>query len=86
MNTLNLYADIFLLEICTSDIHLFASDGETPVLELWGVRSIPSLSLFPPGPLWLAVVVFIRVSSMGLMDLLKKNYCIWLDCVKKKFS
>ena len=41
------------------------SDGEVPaVLELWGMRSIPSLPS-PPGPLWPGVVAPDRALSMG---------------------
>ena len=41
------------------------SDGEIPaVLELWGMRSTPSLPSLP-GPLWPGVVVPDRSLSMG---------------------
>ena len=41
------------------------SDGEVPaVLELWGMRSTPSL-LWLPGPLWPGVVAPDRALSMG---------------------
>ena len=41
------------------------SDGEIPaVLELWGMRSTPSLSLLP-GPLRTGVVALDRALSMG---------------------
>ena len=41
------------------------SDGEVPAeLELWGMRSTPSLPLLP-GPLWPGVVVPDRALSMG---------------------
>ena len=41
------------------------SDGEVPaVLELWGMRSTPSLPLLP-GPLWPGVVAPDRALSMG---------------------
>ena len=41
------------------------SDGEVPaVLELWGMRSTPSLPSLP-GPLWPGVVAPDRVLSMG---------------------
>ena len=41
------------------------SDGEVPaVLELWGMRSIPSLPSLP-GPLWPGVVAPDRALSMG---------------------
>ena len=40
-------------------------DGEVPaMLELWGMRSTPSLSSLP-GPLWLGVVAHDRALSMG---------------------
>ena len=45
------------------------SDGEvTAVLELWGMRSTPSLPSLP-GPLWPGVVVPDRVLSMGQIEL-----------------
>ena len=41
------------------------SDGKVSVmLELWGMRSIPSLPLFP-GPLWSGMVALDRALSMG---------------------
>ena len=41
------------------------SDGEVPVmLELWGLRSTPSLPSLP-GPLWVGVVAPDRALSMG---------------------
>ena len=41
------------------------SDGEAPVmLELWGMRSIPSLPLLP-GPLWPGIVASDRALSIG---------------------
>ena len=44
------------------------SDGEVPVmLELWGMRSTPSLPS-PPGPLWPGVVAPERVQSMGQIE------------------
>ena len=42
------------------------SDGEAPVLELWGMCSTPSLPL-PPGPL--RVVAPDRILSMGQIKL-----------------
>ena len=45
------------------------SDGEASVmLELWGMRSTPSLTSLP-GLLWLGVVVLDRVQSMGQIEL-----------------
>ena len=45
------------------------SDGEVPVmLELWGMRSTPSL-LSLPGQLWLEVVAPERVLSTGRIEL-----------------
>ena len=44
------------------------SDGEVPVmLELWGMRSTPSLPSLP-GPLWPGVVAPDRVLSMSQID------------------
>ena len=39
------------------------SNGKASVLELWGKCTTPSLSLLP-GPLWLRVLVPVRVPSM----------------------
>ena len=45
------------------------TDGEGPVmLELWGMRSTPSLPSLP-GPLWPGVVAPDRVLSMGQIEL-----------------
>ena len=45
------------------------SDGEVPaVLELWGMRSTPSLPSLPD-PLWPGVVAPDRALSMGLIEL-----------------
>ena len=45
------------------------SDGEAPVmLELWKIRSTPSLSLLPV-PLWPGVLAPDRVLSMGQIEL-----------------
>ena len=45
------------------------SDGEAPVmLELWGMQSIPSLTL-PLGPLKLGLVAPDRVQPMGQIEL-----------------
>ena len=45
------------------------SDGEVPItLELWGMRSTPSLPSLP-GPFWMGVVALDRVLSMGQMEL-----------------
>ena len=38
------------------------------MLELWGMRSTPSLSLLP-GPLWLGVVAPDKVPSIGQIEL-----------------
>ena len=56
------------------------SDGEVPVmLELWGMRSIPSLPLLPC-PLWPGVVAPGRVLSMSQIELncvLMLNWIVW---------
>ena len=39
------------------------TDGEVPVLELWGMWSTPSFPLLPGQP-WTGAVVPVRVSSM----------------------
>ena len=43
------------------------SDGEAPVLELWGIWSTPSLPLFPYS-LWPGVVAPDRILSMGQVE------------------
>ena len=46
------------------------SDGEIPVmLDLWGIRSTPSLPSLP-GSLWPGVVALDRVQSMGQIELI----------------
>ena len=46
------------------------SDGEVPImLELWGMRSTPSLPSLQ-GPFWPAVVAPDRVLSMGQIELI----------------
>ena len=66
------------------DLHLFnecpgydikPSDNDTAALEIWGMRSIPSLPLLT-GPLWLGMVVPDRVLSMGQIELFD-----WFDLV-----
>ena len=56
------------------------SDQEVPyMLELWGMRSIPSLPLLP-GPLWPRVVAPDRVLSLGQIELncvLMLNWIAW---------
>ena len=44
------------------------SDDEVQVLESWGIWNTPSLPLLS-GPLWPEVVVLVRVSSMGQIEL-----------------
>ena len=45
------------------------SDGEAPImLELWGIRSSPSLPSLP-GPLWPGVVASVKVLSIGQIEL-----------------
>ena len=43
-------------------------------------------NFFPlePGTLWLGVVVPVRVTFMGQIDLFLKITCIWLDYVQRK--
>ena len=56
------------------------SDGEVPVmLDLWGMRRIPSLPS-PQGPLWPRVVAHDRVSSISQTEL-NYNYSK-LNCLK----
>ena len=53
------------------------ADGEALVmLELWGVRSTPSLPSLP-GPLWLAVVAPDRVLRMDQIKLL--TFKLWMN-------
>ena len=57
-------------------------DGETPVLELWDIRSTPSLPL-PPDQLWTGVGVPVRVPSMGQTEPLNSLlYLKQFNCVK----
>ena len=45
------------------------SDGKVPVMvDLWGMRSTPSLPLLP-GPIWPDVVAPDRAQSMGWIEL-----------------
>ena len=44
------------------------SDSEAPILELWRMKSTPSLPL-PPGPLWPRVEAPDRALSMGQIEL-----------------
>ena len=56
------------------------SDGEAAaMLELWGMRSTPSLPSLP-GPLWLWVVAPNRVFCMGQIEL-NSTYAK-LNCLK----
>ena len=71
------------------------SDGEVPVmLELWGMRSTPSLPSYP-GPFWLGVVAPYKALSMGQIQLnsvLKLSWIVWnrtvvtFNCVWTKLS
>ena len=57
------------------------SDGEVPVvLELWGVRSTPSLPLLP-GPLWPGVVAPDGVLSVGWIEL--RHTYAKMNCLSK---
>ena len=57
------YANCFSAECPGYDTK--QSDGEVPaMMELWGMRSTPSLP-FLPGPLWPSVVAPDRALSMG---------------------
>ena len=47
---------------------LTKKDGEVPVLELWEMWSAFSLPLLP-GPLWLGVVVPVKVPYMSQIDM-----------------
>ena len=56
------------------------SDGEAPVLEIWGMSSIPSLPLLS-GPLWPGVVAPDRVLSMGQIEqTMCANKWLMLNC------
>ena len=51
-----------------SSYNIKKSDGEAPVmLDLWGMRSIPSFPLLS-GPLWPGVVAHNRVLSLGQIE------------------
>ena len=52
--------------------HSIISNGEAPVLEILREGSIASLPLLP-GPLWLGMVVPVRVPSMGQINLFKND-------------
>ena len=54
------------------------SEGEAPVLEIWGMWSTPSLPLLP-GPLWPGVVAPNRVLSIGQIE---QNMCEQMTDVK----
>ena len=56
-----------------------ASDGETPVLKLWGMWSTPLLPL-TSGSLWSEVVIPVRVPSMGQMEI--SNHFLYLQSFK----
>ena len=60
------------------------SDGEVPaVLELWGMRSIPSL-LSLPGPLWPGVVAPDKGPIYGLnrtKSILMLNWIVWVNWI-----
>ena len=58
--------------------HKIASDGVITVLELWGMLSTPSLLLLQ-GPLWAGLVVPVRISSMGPIELF--NHLRWIIIV-----
>ena len=51
------------------------SDGEAPVLELWGMWSIPSLPLLSDS-LWPRMILPVRVLSMGQIELF--NHLLYL--------
>ena len=54
------------------------TDDEVPVmLELWGMRSTPSLPSLP-GPLWLGMVVPEKVLFVGQIEL---NCELLLNCI-----
>ena len=62
------YSNCFSAEEC-SGYDTKQSDGDVPViLELWGMRSTPSLPSLP-GPLWPGMVAPYRVLSMGQIEL-----------------
>ena len=57
------------------------SDDEAPVmLELWGMQSTPSLTLFPV-PLWLGMVVPNRILSLSQTECKQTTYAKlnWLE-------
>ena len=59
-----------------------AFDGEASVLELWGMWSISSLSLFQ-GPIRTGVVVSVRIPSMGQIELFNHlTVCIQMTDVE----
>ena len=60
------------------------SDSETPVLDLWGMWSTPSLALLS-GPLWLRVVVPVRVVVMNQIEIFNNLQGI-IICIEKKIT
>ena len=63
--------------------HKTAPDGDAPLQEIWKIRSIPPLPLLPC-PLWIGVVVPVRVLFLAQIDLFEIIH-IWLYRVQKIF-
>ena len=61
------------------------SDGQDPILKLWGMWSTPSLLLLP-GPLRFRVVVPVRVPSMDQIELFNHLLRIITICYLKQYS
>ena len=69
IHRLHLYEGVRIPQKECPDYDMKQSYGEAPVtLKLWGMRSIPSLSLHY-GPLWPGVVAPDRVLSMSQTEL-----------------
>ena len=61
------------------------SDGEAPLmLELWGIQSTTLLPFFP-GPLWLGVVAYDRILSMGQIELFDRK-TMWKQMTYAKLN
>ena len=63
--------------------HQIVSDGKNPVLQILRVWSIPTMPLLP-GPQWFRIVIPVKVSSMGRMNLIKNYLYSIRPCAKKK--
>ena len=56
-------------------IYIKPSDGEAPILNIWGMGSTLSMSLLL-GPLWPGVVVLVRIHSKGEIESFNHLLCL----------